>query len=99
MMKKKHKFSKGKWQIEGTTCRTAINCGAKHIAMVGYMECGEGDPRSIGKEEHAANAQLIAAAPEMLRTLEKVLGWGEVVFEEEWLEKIESVIHQATGRG
>ena len=37
--------------------------------MVAYFDCGTGDPRSISKEEHEANARLIAAAPEMLEVL------------------------------
>jgi hypothetical protein len=37
--------------------------------MVSYFDCGTGDPRSISKVEHEANAKLIAAAPEMLEVL------------------------------
>jgi hypothetical protein len=49
--------------------KTAISSGCKHVAMVNYFDCGKGDPRSIMKEEHEANARLIAAAPEMLEVL------------------------------
>lgn len=37
--------------------------------MVNYFDCGVDDPRSISKQEHEANAKLIAAAPEMLEVL------------------------------
>lgn len=61
--------SNAPWRIEGDMVKTAISSGCKHVAMVNYFDCGSGDPRSIGKEEHAANAKLIAAAPEMLEVL------------------------------
>jgi len=57
------------WRIEGDKVKTAISSGCKHVAMVNYFDCGSGDPRSIGKEEHEANAKLISAAPEMLEVL------------------------------
>lgn len=66
-MSKKH--SKGIWRIEGDKVKTAISAGCKHIAMVNYFDCGPGDPRSITKDEHEANARLIAAAPSMLEAL------------------------------
>jgi hypothetical protein len=59
----------GPWRIECENVKTAISSGHKHIAMVSYFDCGTGDPRSISKEEHEANAKLIAAAPEMLEVL------------------------------
>lgn len=61
--------SNAPWRIEEDMVKTAISSGCKHVAMVNYFDCGSGDPRSIGKEEHAANAKLIAAAPEMLEVL------------------------------
>ena len=61
--------SNAPWRIEGTSVKTAISSGCKHIAMVNYFDCGSGDPRSISKEEHEANARLISAAPEMLEVL------------------------------
>ena len=61
--------SNGPWRIEGEAVKTAISAGCKHIAMVNYFDCGTGDPRSISKYEHEANAKLIAAAPEMLEAL------------------------------
>lgn len=61
--------SNAPWRIEGDNVKTGISSGCKHIAMVNYFDCGTGDPRSISKEEHEANARLIAAAPEMLEVL------------------------------
>lgn len=66
--------SPGVWRIEGDKVKTAISAGCKHVAMVNYFDCGTDDPRSISKEEHEANAKLIAAAPEMLDALQIALG-------------------------
>lgn len=63
------KFTKGPWRIEGDIVKTAISAGVKHIAMVNYFDCGPGDPRSIAKEEHEANAHLIQAAPDLYTAL------------------------------
>jgi len=63
------KHTNGPWKIEGETVKTAISSGCKHIAMVNYFDRGSGDPRSISKDEHEANARLIASAPEMLEVL------------------------------
>jgi len=73
MNKYQSKHSKDPWRIEGDKVKTAISSGCKHVAMVNYFDCGPGDPRSISKEEHEANAKLIVAAPDML----KVLLWLE----------------------
>lgn len=61
------RFTPGKWRVENENIRTAISAGSKHIAMIGFLNCGTGDPRSITLEEHEANAKLIAAAPELYR--------------------------------
>lgn len=64
--------SNGPWEADSTHCRTAINSVAtanspkKHIAMVNLTKNPEYE---ITKEEHDANARLIAAAPEMLEVL------------------------------
>lgn len=63
----------GPWRIEGERLKTAISGGHKHVAMVNYFDCGRGDPRSISKEEHEANARLIAAAPDLLEACEAAL--------------------------
>ena len=62
----------GPWEADATHCRTAINSKAtanspkKHVAMVNLTKNPEYE---ITKEEHEANAKLIAAAPEMLEVL------------------------------
>lgn len=62
----------GPWEADATHCRTAINSKAtadsprKHVAMINITKNPEYE---ISKEEHEANAKLIAAAPEMLEVL------------------------------
>lgn len=91
------------WRIEGENVKTAISSGCKHIAMVNYFDCGSEDPRTISKEEHEANARLIAAAPEML----EVLRWldnemdcrddeyGGVLFSRGDFRRVREVINKA----
>ena len=54
----------GPWELE-RSCKTAINAGVKHIAMVNHYNAGRDDLRTIAGEEHNANACLISAAPEL----------------------------------
>ena len=61
------KHTPGPWRVEGGNIQTTISAGEKHIAMVGFLDCGPGDPRSISLEERNANTALIAAAPELYR--------------------------------
>ena len=77
--------SNAPWRIEGENVKTAISSGCKHIAMVNYFDCGIGDPRSISKEEHEANARLIAAAPEMLEALRRVDNYFTQPGEDDWV--------------
>jgi hypothetical protein len=54
-----------------TTCKTPMD-NAEHIAHV----CALDNPK-----EDAANARLIAAAPELLAALEKARDWVALVYE------------------
>ena len=77
--------SNAPWRIEGENVKTAISSGCKRIAMVDSFDCGTGDPRSISKEEHEANARLIAAAPEMLEALRRVDNYFTQPGEDDWI--------------
>lgn len=69
--------TKGKWEVDDTRISTAVNCGAKHIAMVNYSDKGKFHPSSVYAEEHAVNARLIAAAPDLLEALILLSFWLE----------------------
>jgi len=64
--------TKGPWEADDSHIRTSINsiesenAVRKHIAMVNYAKNIEYE---ITLQEHYANAQLIAAAPDMLKAL------------------------------
>jgi hypothetical protein len=77
--------SNAPWRIEDVNVKTAISSGCKHVAMVNYFDCGKGDPRSISKEEHEANARLIAAAAEMLEALRRVDNYFTQPGEDDWI--------------
>jgi hypothetical protein len=68
------KHTPGPWHIEKNML-TAINSAPsdgpyKHIAMVNYYRSS--DPTTdVSGEEHQANVNLIAAAPELLAALEE----------------------------
>jgi hypothetical protein len=93
----------GPWGADATHCRTAISSKGgkrKHVAMVNITKNPEYE---ITKEEHEANARLIAAAPEML----EVLRWldaemdcrdddlGAVLFSREDFERVRLAINLA----
>lgn len=67
--------SEGPWQRSNSKCRTPIDNGEKHIAMVNYNNNGHEMSSCIGAE-HEANVELIAYAPALLarvKELERVL--------------------------
>jgi len=78
----------GPWEADATHCRTAINSKAaansprKHVAMVNIAKNQEYE---ITKEEHEANAKLIAAAPEMLEALRCVDNYFTQPGEDDWV--------------
>tara|TARA_R110000803_G_scaffold95395_5_gene163389 strand:- start:2890 stop:3210 length:321 start_codon:yes stop_codon:yes gene_type:complete len=57
------KFTKGKWKADLESL-ASINCGEKHIAMVNYFNTHNKD-NCVNEAECVANANLIAAAPDM----------------------------------
>lgn len=61
------KHTLGPWGADASDLRTAINTKKKHIAMVNYYQ------PMITDEEHKANANLIAAAPDLLEALKNLL--------------------------
>jgi hypothetical protein len=78
----------GPWRIEGDIVKTVISDGFKHVATVNYFNCGTGDPRTISKKEHAANARLIAKAPELIEALRDLADFQNgpplVKYADEW---------------
>lgn len=61
------KFTPGPWSLNSKV-KTAINSESKHVAMVNYFESMT--KSMLTDDEHTANANLIAAAPEMYQALE-----------------------------
>ena len=66
-----NKHTPGPW-VTNDRYKTSVNAGKKHIAMVNQFKIGDVESDVWG-EEHEANAQLIAAAPELLEALEELL--------------------------
>ena len=58
------KHTPGPW-IKDSRLKTAINAGFKHVAMVSMYQSKD-DRQNVCGDEHEANANLIAAAPDML---------------------------------
>ena len=50
----------GRWHA-ANRCKTPIQCGEKHIAMVNYYKSGNPETNVFG-DEHEANAAFIASA-------------------------------------
>lgn len=60
------KGTPGPWVIDEWSM-TGINSESKHVALVNYSH--HGLPNDVYGDEHEANANLIAAAPELLEQL------------------------------
>ena len=76
-----NKHTPGPWHID-ENYHTSINNGPanlphKHIAMVNFFNSRNPLDR-VNEEEHQANVYLIAAAPELLEELEKVVNGCEI---------------------
>jgi len=71
-------YTKGTWKVDNSYVKTAINSdmpdgSTKHIAMASYyvnLHCCD-----TAGEEHASNARLIAAAPDLFEALVAVQHW------------------------
>ena len=70
------KHTPGPWIIDGNGIKTSISAGSKHIAMVNYWHVGGAD--DVIGEEHEANARLIAAAPDLLKALHRIVDAEEI---------------------
>ena len=70
--------SEGPWQRSNSGCKTPIDNGEKHIAMINYNNNGHEMSSCIGTE-HEANVELIVAAPALLARVKEL---------EEALEKV-----------
>ncbi len=90
------KHTPAPWHIN-PKMKTSINAGRKHIAMVNWYNPAEEELRVIG-EEHEANAHLIAAAPDLLATLETTFeALKNGTYDENHAAMIEAVINKARG--
>jgi hypothetical protein len=88
-MEKENKFTPGPWYVEETNPEEYdINTGdgGENIAFV-----------SIEPQARAANALLIAAAPELLEALQGLLPMWESGIEEPWVKKARAAIKKAIG--
>lgn len=63
---KRFKGTPAPWVIDEWSM-TGINSESKHVALVNYSH--HGLPNDVYGDEHDANANLIAAAPELLEVL------------------------------
>ena len=71
------KHTPGPWFIDDRTpVKTSINSNNKHIAIVNFFH--EGSNRDVVGDEHLANANLIASAPEILEALNRILYSNEI---------------------
>ncbi|HEM8344475.1 hypothetical protein O7C57_04475 [Providencia sp. 21OH12SH02B-Prov] len=64
------KGTPGPWVIDEWSM-TGIDSESKHVALVNYSH--RGLPSDVYGDEHEANANLIAAAPELLESLRELV--------------------------
>lgn len=90
------KHTPGPWQIEG---RYDVELGSLYLSTMHPMPIFELQPIVGSRDEHMANARLIAAAPELLEALHLVgmsAGWQYLMMETR--KVIEAAIAKAEGR-
>lgn len=66
----------GPWTVDESLCLGAINNGKRHIAMANLYNSPDENFR-VDREQQLANAQLIAAAPDLLAALKAILPMAE----------------------
>ena len=89
------KFTQGKWEIADYLDRET---GQRSLAVwVGEQKtiCLV-SPKGTETEEDFQNAKLIAAAPDMLRTLEEIMEFSPDALPDHVIEIVESAIKNAT---
>ncbi|MEY0819408.1 hypothetical protein AB7201_06150 [Providencia rettgeri] len=99
------KGTPGPWVIDEWSM-TGINSESKHVALVNYSH--HGLPNDVYGDEHEANANLIAAAPELLESLRELVsameryeidvGESAPVKHREMMNKANSAIAKALGQ-
>lgn len=85
----------GPWVID-RSIRTAINAGEKHVAMVNFYK-GPSMETSVSGNEHEANVNLIAAAPDLLAALKVAQLWLDVDGRYD-MQGVNAAIAKAEGR-
>lgn len=92
------KGTPGPWVIDEWSM-TGINSESKHVALVNYSH--HGLPNDVYGDEHEANANLIAAAPELLQALQLIVSYhddGNEGLHREDLEMARKAIAKALGQ-
>ena len=87
------KHTKGKWGVKQTGFKKTVVCGNMIIASDLYDE-----NKSPSIDEVDANANLIASAPDMLKTLEWVRDWMyDHTTQADTIKKVCDMIDKAEG--
>ena len=87
------KHTKGKWGVKQTGFKKTVVCGNMIIASDLYDE-----NKSPSIDEVDANANLIASAPDMLKTLEWVRDWMyDHTTQNDTIKKVCDMIDKAEG--
>ena len=88
MSERKEKFTPGPWEIkDGFIIHKRTECGYM------FEEVIHGMPFGVQREEDAADAALIATAPEMYHELERLLS---IIGEEDY-EIVNKILQKARG--
>ena len=66
------KHTPGPWAIDESHINGSINAGKRHVALASFYNCHDEEVR-VTRDQQKANAQLIAAAPDLLAALKQAL--------------------------